>query len=173
MLANHQSWKLCYSPSTSKKTTQVSQNWLGELKTTILKLKKKQSSVLKQKHKKKILACFKNKTKSQKQLQATLSLLFRPTMQQPEVFWKKLRNKQLKQSKKKLMNHSHLLFCFQNKTLEKEKTKIPNSAQIILVSLIVCNLFFTKIKKNTPLKASQACILWELMVTFFDLKGTT
>ena len=47
MLANHQSWKLCYSPSTSKKTTQVSQNWLGELKTTILKLKKKQSSVLK------------------------------------------------------------------------------------------------------------------------------
>ena len=145
---------------------------VGRIKNNNINIKKETIFCFEAKTQKKSLPASKTK---QKQLQATFSLLFRPTMQQPEVFWKKLRNKQLKQSKKKLMNHSHLLFCFQNKTLEKEKTKIPNSAQIILVSLIVCNLFFIfhKKKKNTPLKASQACILWELMVTFFDLKGTT
>ena len=138
MLANHQSWKLCYSPSTSKKKNPSFAKLVGRIKNNNINIKKETIFCFEAKTQKKSLPASNTK---QKQLQATFSLLFRPTMQQPEVFWKKLSNKQLKQSKKKLMNHSHLLFCFQNKTLEKEKTKIPNSAQIILVSLIVQHVF--------------------------------
>ena len=87
------------------------------------------------KKKKKILAWFKNKTKNFWQL-----FLFCSDPQQVTCFEKNSETNNWNK-KKKLMHYPHFLFCSQNKAVEKEKTEIPNFAQIILVSLIVQHVF--------------------------------